>query len=316
MLNIRSYYRDTLQKYKEDILPALVACIVSILIFSVFKKYANSLIWIFVVSYLFAANLIVALILGQIMRRPTAVFLSHLITTVLLLAIYTWPTDSISADVISRSVAVSNHTGGDIDTVIVNGTWAANISAYGEGGAGICCVNLPRKWTPDLQVPIKWRNVEATQPLGGSINEGWLWGEDIWHTAQAKVLPYTDEPHEIRAHFMPNGEWIVEVQGDSTNLPMEKPPKGWKKPSHVEHYCENVNLTTMTVDECKKRLTLTFQYDDGDMFDAFLKERHLPLRVNDIPISTIDFFSNFPVQNWQCDYEKSICTQINRKKTK
>jgi len=63
------------------------------------------------------------------------------------------------------SVAVSlsglNYTDNYIVDFSVNGYSGANISANGGGGSFVCCVSIPRRWSKDLKVTIRWVDDDA-----------------------------------------------------------------------------------------------------------------------------------------------------------
>ncbi len=49
-----------------------------------------------------------------------------------------------------------NYTKKNIEDFSVNGYSGASIYANGGGGSFVCCVLLPRQWSKDLKVTVKW----------------------------------------------------------------------------------------------------------------------------------------------------------------
>ena len=51
-----------------------------------------------------------------------------------------------------------NHTDVSIVSIIINGEGGIlNSSPHGDGNAGVCCVVVPRNWTPGLTATVKWQ---------------------------------------------------------------------------------------------------------------------------------------------------------------
>ncbi|WP_038711411.1 DUF3304 domain-containing protein, partial [Burkholderia thailandensis] len=65
-------------------------------------------------------------------------------------------------DTMSLNLNALNYTEIPIGKFYVNGTWGGNVrSRIGSGGIGIlCCVSLPKKWHPGLNITVEWRDDE------------------------------------------------------------------------------------------------------------------------------------------------------------
>lgn len=60
----------------------------------------------------------------------------------------------------STSISGYNYTSEGIQEFYVNGAWGGAIS-IGGGGATVCCINLPDKWTPGLKVMVEWERSDC-----------------------------------------------------------------------------------------------------------------------------------------------------------
>jgi Protein of unknown function (DUF3304) len=103
----------------------------------------------------------------------------------------------------------ANHTNEAVADVTLNGQGGIMI-AYPHGTSGdICCVTVPSKWKPGLNVTITWEN-------GG----GWLLdekgkevirdGKKVLVRGKRKsrtvAIPQYDRPEDLWIHFFPNDE--------------------------------------------------------------------------------------------------------------
>jgi hypothetical protein len=101
-------------------------------------------------------------------------------------------------------VGVVNHTGNYIYSASVNGAGGGNMSAWGAGGASICCASIPRVWYPGMKVRVRWN-----MPVRGN---------DVIKEKVVEVEKY-DEPGSIYLHFFPNDEVRVVVTSLGPNHP-------------------------------------------------------------------------------------------------
>ncbi len=110
-------------------------------------------------------------------------------------------------------VGIVNHTGNYIYSASVNGAGGGNMSAWGAGGASVCCASIPMVWRPGLKVRVRWN-----MPIGT---------KDVIKEKIVEVEKY-DEPGSIYLHFFPNDEVRVivsNIQGWSKDHPITPPLK-------------------------------------------------------------------------------------------
>lgn len=93
-------------------------------------------------------------------------------------------------------VGIVNHTGKYIYSASVDGAGGANMSAWGAGGAEVCCASIPRVWRPGIKVLVRWNMPEGIQ--------------DVIKEKVVEIEKY-DEPGSIFMHFFPNDEVRVVV---------------------------------------------------------------------------------------------------------
>ena len=113
----------------------------------------------------------------------------------------------------NASIGGVNHTGQYLYGFSVNGSFGGNVSEYGAGNAGVCCVRLPRVYRPGLTVDIKY---DLTLDDGTKHN---------WKTKNGiPVEPYT-EPGDVYVHFFPNDQIRVVVSnaGPGSRHPIPSP---------------------------------------------------------------------------------------------
>ncbi|MDB5802343.1 MAG: hypothetical protein JWL63_3282 [Rhodocyclales bacterium] len=108
-------------------------------------------------------------------------------------------------------VGIVNHTGKFIYSATVDGSGGGTMSAWGAGGADICCTSIPRAWYPGMKVLVRW-----DMPDGHT------------HVVKEKIVEVEkyDEPGSIYMHFFPNDEVRVVVsnaQGYSLKHPIAPP---------------------------------------------------------------------------------------------
>ena len=121
-----------------------------------------------------------------------------------------------------------NHTDKVIGQFQINGgSGGSFVAPHSGGGKVTCCVSIPAKWRPGLQVSIRWSD-------GKFENE------------QERVVPvpkYTDDTvGDFSVHFLRNGEIKVfsskyalwsphyPLKGEEAGLEAGKPPRGpWSR---------------------------------------------------------------------------------------
>ncbi|WP_396270589.1 DUF3304 domain-containing protein [Ideonella sp.] len=103
------------------------------------------------------------------------------------------------------------------DHVSVQNFWVNGVSGQqaGKGGSRVCCVNLPRVWSPGMKVSVRW----------GGLN--WRDGEtDLYEVKDVPVDPF--EPTEISAlyvHFLPDGSVRAVPSREVPSSPMYSGPR-------------------------------------------------------------------------------------------
>lgn len=103
------------------------------------------------------------------------------------------------------------------DHVSVQNFWVNGISGQqaGKGGSRVCCVNIPRVWSPGMKVSVRW----------GVLN--WRDDEtDLYEVKDASVAPF--EPSEVSAlyvHFLPDGSVRVVPSREGPTSPMYLGPR-------------------------------------------------------------------------------------------
>jgi hypothetical protein len=68
------------------------------------------------------------------------------------------------AEPVTVAITGYNFTAEGIQEYFVNAMYGSNLPPYGGGGATSCCVNLPAKWTPRLNVEVHWTIGHYTEP--------------------------------------------------------------------------------------------------------------------------------------------------------
>lgn len=148
----------------------------------------------------------------------------------------------------SSSISGYNYTSEGIQEFFVNGAWGSGIS-IGGGGATVCCVNLPGKWTPDLRVTIEWERSDCGErgpsntrcpPLPPGFEAGQT--PPPWQYKRLKkevpIEPY-EKSDTVQVFFLPNDEVKVYVYPDDPHAvghpaklgaphPLDNP--NWKDP--------------------------------------------------------------------------------------
>jgi hypothetical protein len=110
-------------------------------------------------------------------------------------------------------VGVVNHTGNYIYSASVDGAGGGGMTAWGAGGAEICCASIPHVWYPGMKVRVRWN-----MPVKGN---------DVIKEKIVEVEKY-DEPGSIYLHFFPNDEVRVvvsNIEGWGEGHPIPRPVK-------------------------------------------------------------------------------------------
>lgn len=120
---------------------------------------------------------------------------------------------------VSAMVGIVNHTDRYIYSASVAGAGGADMTAYGAGGASVCCALIPAVWYPGMKVVVRWN-----MPIGMT---------SVVKVKEVEVEKY-DEPGDIYIHVFPEDVIRVVVSeygGGSTKHPITAPvkPIGWKK---------------------------------------------------------------------------------------
>lgn len=110
-------------------------------------------------------------------------------------------TKKVVDDSAAAMVGIVNHTGNFIYSASLSGDevpggGGGGMSAWGAGGAEICCTSIPRVWHPGIKVLVRW-----DMPEGHT------------HIRKEKIVEVEkyDEPGSIYMHFFPNDEVRVVV---------------------------------------------------------------------------------------------------------
>jgi len=127
-------------------------------------------------------------------------------------------TKKVVDDSATAQVGIVNHTENFIYSASLSGDevpggGGAGMSAWGAGGAEVCCTSIPRVWHPGIKVLVRWN-----MPKGVV---------DVRKEKMVEVEKY-DEPGSIYLHFFPNDEVRVVVSnaaGYSRKHPIPRTPK-------------------------------------------------------------------------------------------
>lgn len=154
------------------------------------------------------------------MRKPTkqrVLLLGWALFAVLLTACSKAPPKNEAS---SSSISGYNYTREGIQEFYVNGAWGGAIS-IGGGGATVCCVNLPDKWTPDLKVTIEWKRSDCGErgPGGNDRCPSFSHlqaGDEIpeWQMKNMKkevAVESFEKGDTVQVFFLPNDEVKVYV---------------------------------------------------------------------------------------------------------
>jgi hypothetical protein len=109
----------------------------------------------------------------------------------------------------STSYSGANHTDKAAMFVTINGAGGImNVNEHGLGG-DVCCVDIPKKWRPDLTVKIGWQD-DGTWLLDAQGHEVIRNGRTVLVETPRKFkvvpVPKYDKPATLWIHFFPNDE--------------------------------------------------------------------------------------------------------------
>lgn len=135
----------------------------------------------------------------------------------------------------ASSIAGYNYTNEGIQEFYVNGAWGGGISIGGGGGSFVCCIMLPKKWTPGLSATVKWVRSDCQGdrvkrcPRGTGGNG---WQPDKALEATVPIEPY-DRPDTTYVAFLPNDE--VKIYVTPMGLLSSKHPAKLGRPRPLDH---------------------------------------------------------------------------------
>ncbi|RDS80914.1 DUF3304 domain-containing protein [Dyella monticola] len=115
---------------------------------------------------------------------------------VVLLTIFSLSGCQADDDTMGLDVVGYNHTDRDIGSFYVNDRGGALLMHHKGGGGFVCCVAIPRKYTPNMTVTVSWTDEAGKHPQERIV----------------AVPPYTPEDGGVFAvHFLRNGDIKVFV---------------------------------------------------------------------------------------------------------
>ena len=136
----------------------------------------------------------------------------------------------------ASSIAGYNYTNEGIQEFYVNRAWGGAISIGGGGGSYICCIILPKKWTPGLSATVTWRRSDCGGSGPGNERCPFGTGGEGWHNktleATIPIEPY-DHPDTTYVAFLPNDE--VKIYVTPMGLLSPKHPAKLGRPRPLDH---------------------------------------------------------------------------------
>lgn len=134
------------------------------------------------------------------MQKRAELFLRFALVTVLLLA------GCAQSNEASVPITGLNYTSEEITHFVINNYDGANVPAHSGGGSYVCCVTIPRRWRPGLEITIRWTKDSRDQ--------------SNWKTKVITIPEYKIEDiGYLAAHFYPDGEVKVLVTTKSNQYP-------------------------------------------------------------------------------------------------
>jgi len=138
-------------------------------------------------------------------------------------------------DMVGAAIGAVGHYGANIGIpeLYVNGYWGGNNVGWGGGGAGVCCVPLPRKVTKPVFVTVKWETCDtsAIKYLNGRRVDPDAECKSEFHEATVPVH-FEVEPGRgfaLVVHFFPGGQpeaWYTRSYPEARDYPGPKFPRG------------------------------------------------------------------------------------------
>ncbi|MFG6447147.1 DUF3304 domain-containing protein [Roseateles sp. BYS180W] len=143
-------------------------------------------------------------------------------------------------DSIPTSIVGYNFTSEGIQEFYVDGGWGGNVSIGGGGTSNVCCVTLPAKWRPGLEVTVEWRRTDCGPGrVGGPLcpisrNETHIaTDEKPWPKKTLKKV-VSIEPYErvwdLQVMFLLNDEVKVYSSRYASWHPSHPSGLGWPRP--------------------------------------------------------------------------------------
>ena len=119
----------------------------------------------------------------------------------------------VESEYYGAQIGIVNHTDRYIDSASVGGEGGGNSYGYHTGVANICCVRVPVKWHPGLQLVVRWNMPDNITPV-----------------RKEKIVDVEkyDEPGSIYVHFFPDDHVRIVVTNwasDSKKHPIPPPPR-------------------------------------------------------------------------------------------
>lgn len=107
-------------------------------------------------------------------------------------------------DYLPVTLSAIQHLGRDyrIDSFYIDKSASGSIREGGEGGGIICCISLPKKWSPGLKADVRWEVHHIIQKDDSKAPET-AEVEGIYR-AQVPVEAYV-KPDKFWIHFLPKG---------------------------------------------------------------------------------------------------------------
>jgi hypothetical protein len=134
--------------------------------------------------------------------------------TVLLSACGDKTTEPTKSEGSVSSISGYNYTIEGIQEFYVNGAWGSNLGVGDGGGSDVCCITLPKKWTPGLSATMEWRRTDCGDGEITSEHPRCPIGGDCWPHKSLKatvpIEPY-DRVYTTYVAFLPNDEVKIYV---------------------------------------------------------------------------------------------------------
>jgi hypothetical protein len=116
-----------------------------------------------------------------------------------------------------------NHTDVEIVSIAINGAGGVlNSRAHTDGSAGVCCVVVPRQWTPGLTATIQWEE-----------DGDWLLDSNGKTVLRDGIKVYVPAPWKTRTVPIPRYDgdgdfYVFFFPGDDVRVAMTSSPE-WKE---------------------------------------------------------------------------------------